>query len=190
MDDYRAMERFVSDAEFDRRAAYADAERQQAELSGQVDELKRHVRHLQTQLNRSAGTPRDTTDRFQVDISRPPDEILRYLDNISISTWADMSEERLCKALAFSECISAKIRSAQEEERIRRLRELESKDRESKDTLNFETAACCICRDNAKTILLIPCRHLCLCDNCSQLQVVSTCPICRCQITDRIQVYM
>jgi hypothetical protein len=183
------MERFVSDAEFDRRVAVADAESQQTELTGQINELKRHVRHLQSQLNQSNGMSRTTTEHSDASRSRPPDETLRHLENISISDWAELSDERLCKALAFSECISAKVRSAQEE-RIRRLRELEFKERDSKDALNFETTVCCICRDKSKTILLIPCRHLCLCDSCSQLEAISTCPICRSEISDRIRVYL
>lgn len=105
-----------------------------------------------------------------------------------------MSEERLCKAIASAECISTKLRLGLEEGRKRRQRELEA-ERERKESCgrSSETAAtdslCCVCYDKPKSMLLLPCRHLCLCSDCSLLDAVRACPICRGRIQDRIEVF-
>ncbi|CAE8610365.1 unnamed protein product, partial [Polarella glacialis] len=47
-----------------------------------------------------------------------------------------------------------------------------------------EEQCCVICSELAKTVLFLPCRHLCSCKDCAdQLQL---CPICRASITDKV----
>lgn len=51
---------------------------------------------------------------------------------------------------------------------------------------------CIICQSDAKSILLVPCNHLCMCSECSK-QLDSNgdrrCPICRKTIDKKIFVY-
>jgi len=47
---------------------------------------------------------------------------------------------------------------------------------------------CCICLEQPKSIVLLPCRHLCLCDRCSNI-CVDTCPVCRARIESKLCVY-
>lgn len=51
---------------------------------------------------------------------------------------------------------------------------------------------CVICQDRRKSVVLLPCRHLCLCQNCSiNLKRYRTvCPLCRKSFRDAIQVYV
>ena len=42
---------------------------------------------------------------------------------------------------------------------------------------------CCICMDDKKDVLFLPCKHICACANCSN---VKTCPICRTDIISKI----
>ena len=37
---------------------------------------------------------------------------------------------------------------------------------------------CIVCMDGPKTIALLPCKHLCLCRNCSETGGITVCPIC------------
>ena len=55
---------------------------------------------------------------------------------------------------------------------------LEEVEREREDKL------CCICQDHEKCIMMLPCRHLCICDRCMEplRQHRNTCPICRKQV--------
>lgn len=55
------------------------------------------------------------------------------------------------------------------------------------DSYNF----CVICQDKIKSIVLLPCRHLCLCQDCfRQLRRYrSECPMCRVRFEHSIQVY-
>lgn len=54
---------------------------------------------------------------------------------------------------------------------------------------------CVVCQDNEKNIVLLPCKHLCLCLECCQTinRMASnrrTCPLCRVKIRDYINVYL
>lgn len=54
---------------------------------------------------------------------------------------------------------------------------------------NREIAVCIVCEEKAKSILLLPCRHLCLCSNCANHPVMTKCPLC-CQNVDcKLEVY-
>uniref|UniRef100_A0A6A7FZT5 von Willebrand factor type A domain containing protein n=1 Tax=Hirondellea gigas TaxID=1518452 RepID=A0A6A7FZT5_9CRUS len=51
-----------------------------------------------------------------------------------------------------------------------------------------DATTCCVCLTNAKNILLRPCRHVCLCDECAPK--VQKCPLCSEVITKRTKVYL
>lgn len=63
-----------------------------------------------------------------------------------------------------------------------------SKINKSNDTSNL----CVICQDQPKSVVLLPCRHLCLCRNCSYhlRSYRSNCPLCRKTFRETIQVYV
>lgn len=50
---------------------------------------------------------------------------------------------------------------------------------------------CCICLAASKCVLLLPCKHLCVCEVCGlNTPSVSHCPICRIRIKQRMKVYL
>ena len=49
---------------------------------------------------------------------------------------------------------------------------------------------CVICHDREKCVILMPCRHLCLCVECSNHDAVNSCPKCRAVISSKINVYL
>lgn len=61
----------------------------------------------------------------------------------------------------------------------------------SNETLNEDTL-CIVCQVNSKEVIIFPCRHLCLCWDCSvQLNALqSPCPICRASIDEMLKVYI
>ena len=51
-----------------------------------------------------------------------------------------------------------------------------------------DSTNCVICMEEARTILFMPCRHLCACKKCS-LKIDDRCPICRNIIQDKQKVF-
>ena len=49
-------------------------------------------------------------------------------------------------------------------------------------------AICCICMDRASNMVLVPCGHLCVCQECSQ-HAQRRCPICRTAVTQMVRTY-
>jgi hypothetical protein len=52
-----------------------------------------------------------------------------------------------------------------------------------------EQRLCVICCEKEKCVVLLPCRHLCLCAACSRDDRLTQCPLCRDDIAHRINVY-
>jgi len=57
------------------------------------------------------------------------------------------------------------------------------------DDEEHENRMCVICQEEQKSVLLMPCRHLCCCKACSRRQELKSCPLCRKEITQKIDVY-
>ncbi|EFA75289.1 RING Zn finger-containing protein [Heterostelium album PN500] len=50
-----------------------------------------------------------------------------------------------------------------------------------------ESQICLVCADRSINTILLPCKHRCLCDQCSNN--LSSCPLCRSVISDKIKYY-
>lgn len=72
-------------------------------------------------------------------------------------------------------------------DQVAHLRYLEQKLNEERDR-----HLCIVCQDAVRAVLLLPCRHLCLCNECWQsLRDRSTgCPVCRRSVYDAFDVYV
>ncbi|KAK8721116.1 hypothetical protein OTU49_012928, partial [Cherax quadricarinatus] len=55
-----------------------------------------------------------------------------------------------------------------------------------------EDRLCVVCQDQVKCVILLPCRHLCLCDACRSAIITrdNTCPVCRRPIIQTLRVYV
>ena len=52
-----------------------------------------------------------------------------------------------------------------------------------------EQRLCVVCQEKDKSVVLLPCRHLCLCEVCSAHDDLAHCPLCRRPIAHRISVF-
>ena len=55
-----------------------------------------------------------------------------------------------------------------------------------------EEHLCVVCDDEKKQIILLPCKHMCLCKTCSVrclFNTIKDCPMCRTEIKDSMEVF-
>ena len=50
-----------------------------------------------------------------------------------------------------------------------------------------ENEECCICMDSRRSIVFLPCGHVCVCNTCSKDLI--QCPLCRVRIQQKIIIY-
>ncbi|XP_066595763.1 mitochondrial E3 ubiquitin protein ligase 1 [Prorops nasuta] len=86
--------------------------------------------------------------------------------------WKDREEQRVSKELR--ESLAASRR-----ERRRRVREKDLR----------EDQICVVCHTNPREIILLPCGHVCICEDCSD-DIKSSCPVCRGSITQKAPAYI
>ena len=55
-----------------------------------------------------------------------------------------------------------------------------------------ESQLCIVCQDKVKCVILLPCRHLCLCEACRSAIITrdNTCPVCRRPILESLRVFI
>lgn len=61
---------------------------------------------------------------------------------------------------------------------------------QSEDNKELKHTACVICMDNLANVVCLPCKHLALCSLCGQQNRVSSCPICRTDIEEQLQIFI
>ena len=59
---------------------------------------------------------------------------------------------------------------------------------DTRGSVSSVSRECVICMNAQRTTLLRPCGHVCVCSECAE--AVSTCPLCRQHIADRIRAFM
>ena len=95
----------------------------------------------------------------------------------------DASEEDLAYCIGKLEYAVTRLRT-----QVNKLQQMQRKTRD-------DSAVCCVCQDGAKTVLLLPCRHLCVCEGCSEAvdsrrrRLLRSCPICRETVEEMMKVY-
>ena len=48
---------------------------------------------------------------------------------------------------------------------------------------------CVVCMNAEKTVVLVPCGHLCICEGCAQ-KIAGACPICRAEVVSHVRAYL
>ncbi|XP_017299324.1 mitochondrial E3 ubiquitin protein ligase 1-like [Diaphorina citri] len=114
------------------------------------------------------------------------------------------SNKKVCKAFAIMfGCIGAAIlfyagRDIYAKYKARKKKQ--ERDRNMKETRHQRRAAvrerevveelrCVICQTNEREIVLMPCGHFCICEDCNE-NLQTLCPICRTPIVERIPTYL
>lgn len=69
---------------------------------------------------------------------------------------------------------------------------MESRKQNRDDDKSEEVLAgqkCIVCFDNPREVLLEPCNHVCLCENCAE-RIGSFCPLCRKGISNKKAIFL
>ena len=73
--------------------------------------------------------------------------------------------------------------------RIRHEKTKQMEKRRVEETLDGDNRLCVICLSEARGVLVLPCRHLCLCLTCSTHTSLDKCPVCRQEIEDKWSIF-
>ena len=60
----------------------------------------------------------------------------------------------------------------------------------NKQKLENKPGMCCACKEKASIVVLMPCKHQCLCETCHGKIKENKCPICRCEIETFIKPHL
>lgn len=52
-----------------------------------------------------------------------------------------------------------------------------------------EAQLCIVCKENPKEVILLPCGHVCVCEDCNE-DISNLCPVCRTEIQSRNPAYI
>lgn len=111
-------------------------------------------------------------------------QLIKDIVKISSDDWMSIGDDELAFVNILLHEVSSRVKLSREELSRRKVAEQEANKRD-----NEENALCCICRDSPKTMLLFPCRHLCVCECCSDNRALVSCPVCRSEITEILRVF-
>lgn len=156
-----------------------------AESEREVAVLRRKLRNMQDTVNHGdrdrAGSESKLCDKPHVP-ARIQDSITLICDRL------DREGDDL-QVLSFDDIAAVEGRLESACKVVRRAKEA-AKEREDKERHNKnEERMCVVCLESQKSVLLLPCRHLCLCGECSSRPEVTKCPICRQTIYEKLVVY-
>ena len=54
----------------------------------------------------------------------------------------------------------------------------------------LEKQTCVACFEKKRSVALLPCGHVCLCEKCAADKLLLACPLCRSKIDGRMNVYL
>lgn len=162
-------------------------------LQSQLKGLEDHERHREALLDELAmlrkrlrkKEPRSSALGVSGRPSTPLDDlrfVLQHELGASALAGKDIDELRQWEALLESSLV--RVRGSREEKALALQKKLDRQVEEQQ-----ELKLCVICLASEKSILCLPCRHLCLCEACSARDEVTTCPICRLRIDEMLLVY-
>nr|CAD7462771.1 unnamed protein product [Timema tahoe] len=61
--------------------------------------------------------------------------------------------------------------------------------RQVRETNLPEYQLCVVCRQNPREMIILPCGHVCVCEDCSE-GIANLCPVCRTKITNKTAAYL
>ncbi|KAJ1531516.1 hypothetical protein ONE63_000191 [Megalurothrips usitatus] len=78
----------------------------------------------------------------------------------------------------------------EEEKRLRLEKSRKERRQRARPSGDFsENELCSVCRENPKEVVLLPCGHVCICEDCSE-DITDKCPVCRADIESRNPAYI
>ncbi len=149
------------------------------------------INEYQIKLERSYKRQKSTIQGVTLSESEELHGIKEYSTKMSVEDLTHIfpsGQKGVQEASDFIECLETLIiKSKKARDEIQKT-EWERKQKREFD----ENLQCCVCFDNKKEILILPCRHLCICEKCSEgtgAASISKCPVCRCAISQKLKVY-
>ncbi|KAE9049263.1 hypothetical protein PR001_g3484 [Phytophthora rubi] len=164
---------------------YEDHEHHHDSLMKEVVTLRKRLKRNEHSYDgRSVNPQPQFQAAYTSTASHPLQGIRSALSHLSAASLTTSRMDELKEWEQLLESTLSHVRSVKEEKALEMQQKLDRQVEEQN-----ELKLCVICLANEKTILCLPCRHLCLCKTCSRREEVTKCPICRLEIEEMLAVY-
>ncbi|GBG34151.1 E3 ubiquitin-protein ligase RNF26 [Hondaea fermentalgiana] len=206
--EFRAQDaKLVEDAEAERNAAVKDmsarfCEGFEAEWALQRQRMDAActtmLRGLDEQLAEEKGREDLARSTWEFQMRKAAKEDARLMDNLQ----ATQDESKLCDAqLARFHSSAQDLASTADSDELQQLMATllhtarlvrREKDTRMNDQLSAlaDVVKCVICQDHARSVVFMPCRHLCVCPSCRKQLQRNECPMCRARIESSVNVVL
>lgn len=155
-----------------------------------ADKRRRHCRELLCAAEAAAALGLREKEAEVEQAKRRGAELEEWLAHLKAesSAWQAKAMANQQAAIALhAKLYQAQVAAAAAEERVGECRDSPAEDAESAnvDPDRASPSACRLCRAAPASVVVLPCRHLCLCPDCDS---AAPCPVCRCATTGSLHV--
>jgi len=176
--------------------------REKSELQKQASAGKQQIEILageKSELQKQLGSLQDETQRMTIEM----EQLRKELSSLAEETQQKTSEIKQLqeeKAELESKPVVEGLSYVLEKQNIRHMNEDQLADLEVflvhstskvqviRNELRATQDLCCVCMERKKSVVFLPCRHQCTCEECSDqlLTSINKCPMCTWEITQRV----
>lgn len=160
----------------------ADAEARVKVFASTVEnEQRKHVLAFAEQLTKAAGEHQEQLAQAAGKLEQAEQDLALAVQELARLRGERLAEMTIAEMESLEQDLKACLEAiTQQKEKLAK----QERDNAAASTL------CVVCQESVKTVLILPCRHLCLCQHCSENQEMQTCPLCRVQIENTIQTFL
>jgi len=167
-----------------------NAARTEEKLHQKLEYYALQNRKLEVAARQSA----EEIEQLEEKLEKHTEESLQEIDELHVMLAKERSKNLDCDILqTLPQIINQAAIEKMDEEKLlcleTLLKDFLLKIENKKADIRSKEERCCICYENRKSVVFLPCRHLCTCKKCMLNSSLAKCPICCCEIQEKIEIF-